>query len=217
MNLMFWFVVLILFSIITSAYSMHHGNTLKNRFEGQKTIHDSVHEYLPNFERFYHLYDYLLIIFVVPLIFTKQKYNKLKFLIRLMSVLVPAMFIYCALTSITITGPTTCMDRDFGGPLRQAIFGHGSLLLISGHCLFVFALVLTMRQFGIIQNMKLWLTLSGAFALFASMSRNHYSIDPIVSFFVVITLFDFVNNKSAGLDCLLSTNTIRQTVGQRRR
>lgn len=197
MNLLFWFIILILFSIVTSAYSMRHGDDLKCRFEGQKTIHDAVHEYLPNLEKFYHLYDYLLIIFVLPLIFTKQKYNKLKFLTQLLKVVVPAMFIYCAMTSITITGPTTHNDRDFGGPLRQAIFGHGSLLLISGHCCVVFALVLTMKQFGLIKSTALWGGLSVAFALFASMSRNHYSIDPIVSFFVISTIFDFVNSRSA--------------------
>lgn len=202
MNLIFWFIVLILFSIVTSAYSMCHGSDLKDRFAGQKTIYDTIHERLPDLTRFYYLYDYLLLIFFLPLVFTKQRYNTSRFLQRLMSVLIPVMFIYCLLTSITITGPTTSFHRDFGGPLRQAVFGHESLLLISGHCCFVFVLVLTMKQFGIIQNTKLWLGLSALFALFATMSRNHYSIDPIVSFFVVAAVFDAVNNKSATLTVL---------------
>lgn len=202
MNLIFWFVVLILFSIMTSAYSLHHGKSLKKRFEGQKTIYDTIHERLPNLERFYKLYDIFLLIFFIPLIFTKQKYNASKFWTQFAKVMIPVLAIYCLMTSITITGPTTCEERDFGGPLKQAIFGHESLLLISGHCCFVFVLVLTMKQFGIINNTRLWVALSGLFALFATTSRNHYSIDPIVSFFVVSAIFDFVNNRSATIQVL---------------
>lgn len=202
MDLIFWFIILILFSVVTSAYSMHHGKHLRERFKGEKTIYDSVHERLPDLTRFYYIYDYLLIIFMLPLIFTSRKYNKMRFVAQILKVIIPVMFIYCIMTSITITGPTTTHDRDFGGPLRQAIFGHESLLLISGHSCFVFTLVLTMKQFGLIDNMFLWGGLSACFALFASMSRNHYSIDPIVSLFVVATIFDFVNNRSAVLSVL---------------
>lgn len=204
MDLIFWFIVLILFSVVTSAYSMHHGKHLRERFKGEKTIYDSVHEKLPDMTRYYYIYDYLLLIFVLPLIFTRRKYNKMRFLSHMLMVLIPVMFVYCIMTSITITGPTTNHDRDFGGPLRQAVFGHESLLLISGHCCFVFTLVLTLKQFGLIDNMVLWGALSASFALFASMSRNHYSIDPIVSFFVVFTIFDIVNNRSAVLSVFRS-------------
>lgn len=202
MNLLFWFIILIIFSVVTSAYSLRHGSSLKHQFEGKKTIYDTVHENLPDLTKYYKFYDALLLVFILPLVFTTQKYDILKFTKQLCSVLFCVLALYCIMTSLTITGPTTNHDRDFGSPLWQAFFGHESLLLISGHCCFVLTLILTMKQFGIISSSALWLFLAASFALFATMSRNHYTIDPIVSFFVVWTVFDIVNGESAALSVL---------------
>lgn len=203
-SLVVWFLLLLCFSIITSSYSITHGTILKDKFQGFRTVHDVVHEHLPNLESMYRFYDWLLLIFVFPLFLNWGKYNKWDFFRSAMRLLIPILFIYCFVTSLTITGPTTDHTRDFGGPLRQAIFGHGSLLLISGHCCVVFALILLMKQYKIIDSMAIWGSLAGLFALFSSMSRSHYTIDPIFSAFVVTTVYDLLQNESAVLRLLRS-------------
>lgn len=203
-SLAVWFLLLLIFSTITSSYSRTHGGNLKERLNGSPTVHDIVHEHLPNLEHLYGLYDSLLLIFIAPLILQWNKYSKKDFFISALQLLIPILFIYCFATTPTIIGPTTNRLRNFGGPIRQAIFGHESLLLISGHCCFVFGLILLMKQYKIIENMTIWGILATLFALFASMSRNHYTIDPIFSAFVVACVYDFVQNQSATLTLLRS-------------
>ena len=203
-SLILWFIILLLFSMVTSSYSITHGTILKDKFQGFRTVHDVVHEHLPNLESIYSLYDWLLLIFIFPLLLNWSKYDKRAFFTSAMRLMIPILFIYCLVTSLTITGPTTDHSRDFGGPLRQAVFGHGSLLLISGHCCFVFALILLMKQYKIISNMTIWGSLAALFALFASMSRSHYTIDPIFSAFVVTCVYDVLENESATLRLVMS-------------
>ena len=204
MSLLIWCIVLLIFSTLTSSYALKHGTVLRDKFQGFRTVHDVVHTHLPNLESMYALYDYLLIIFFLPLLLNWSKYDKKAFFISAAKLLLPVLYIYCLVTFSTITGPTTDYTRDFGGPIRQAIFGHGSLLLISGHCCVAFSMILLMRQYKLIDNMAIWGSLAALFALFASMSRSHYTIDTIFSAFVVATVYDMVQNESATLRVLTS-------------
>lgn len=203
MNLFILICILVVLTVLSTAYLHEEGNALAVRTNNEICVYDFVHQYLPNLSHSYRLYDWFLLVFLSPLLIFYGTYDFCDFVYSLMWLLVP-LFIFRCFTTVASIPTRTCndIDRDFGGFFRRHIFGSSSDLNFSGHLAFAFSLVLLMLSFGIIENKVLWLSLLGGYGLFSSMSRSHYSIDILVAFAVVPTFFDWTVCKSASKDLL---------------
>lgn len=204
MNLFILFIILCVGTVLSTAYLHEQGSALATRTRGEICVYDAVHQYLPDLSHSYRMYDWMLLVFIFPLIYNIGTYHMGDFIYALLWLLIP-IFIFRCITTVASIPTTTCgdkIDRDFGNWLKQYILGHSSDLNFSGHLAVAFALVLLMLTFGIIKSKIIWFSLLGSYGLFSSMSRSHYSIDILVAGAVVPLFFDWTFCKSASKDIL---------------
>lgn len=200
MNLFILIAILVCFTFISTAYLHEQGPQLSIRTNNEICVYDFIHQYLLDLSEYYHMYNVLLFVFVTPLIWNIGSYNPAKFFYDLLWLLVPIFIFRCVTICLSIPTRTTNVDRDWGHWLKQYIFGNDFDLNSSGHISVAFGLVLLMLQYRIIENKALWFGLVGAYGLFSSASKNHYSIDVAMAFPVVIAFYDFSFCKSAVKD-----------------
>jgi len=195
-------LLLVVATIVSTAYLTEKGEALAVRTNYQKCHYDIVHENLPDLSDYHWLYDLLLGAFVAPYIFYYGTYDA-GAVGSVWVWLVVCVFIFRCLTiSVTIPTQTTHVKRDFGNWLKRHLTGTAHDLCFSGHVSFAFSLVLVGLHFGIISNRVLWFGLLACLGLFSAMSRSHFSIDIVMAVPIVMTFFDWTMCQSASKDTI---------------
>jgi hypothetical protein len=203
MKLLYLIVILVICTFFQTAYLHEKGEDLAIRTNNQKCHYDIVHENLPDLSKYYYLYDYMILIFLAPLVFYYGSYDLFGFVISLAWLVVPIFIFRCFTTVSTVpTRTTNDIVRDFGSWIKRHICGSENDLLLSGHICFALSVILVMLEFGITSNRTLWLTLLGAYGLFSSTSRSHFTVDILLAVPVTLAFYDFTKCKSASKDLL---------------
>lgn len=201
MNLYILIVVLIIGTVISTAYLHEQGEALSQRTNNQICVYDFCHQFLPDLSDYYDIYNGLLLVFIAPLIWYLGTYDLSDFICSLVWLLVPIFIFRCITTCASVPTATTGeYTRDFGSVFKRYIFGSNHDCLVSGHLCFALSVVLLMFQYNIVSNRVLWLGLVAAFGLFSATSKNHYTIDVIMAVPTVFAFFDFTFCKSAVKD-----------------
>lgn len=197
MKLIVLIILLVIFTVITTAYLTEKGAKLTKRLNRTKAVHDIVHEYLPDMTQYYQLYDYLILLFIAPLIVQYGNYHLGPFLYSFLWLIVPIFMFRCITIIASVPTQTTyAIERDFGNSFKQHITGSCYDLTFSGHVALATVLVLLMLRFRVISNRPLWLGALLGYGLFSSMSRSHYTIDVIVAYIVPLLFLDWSTNRS---------------------
>lgn len=203
MKLLLLIIILIIGTVLSTAYLHEQGEALAVRTKGIKAVHDIVHEYCPDLSHRYRAYDWLLLIFVAPLVINLGKYDLPAFIYSFAWVIVPIMIFRCITVCSSIpTRTTNEIERDFGSWLKQHFTGASSDLCFSGHCSVALALILVMLRFKIIEKKVAWLSLFAAYGFFSTASRNHFTIDVLMCVPATLLFFDWTQCKSASKDLL---------------
>jgi len=201
MNLFVLFVILILGTVISTAYLHEQGEKLASKTSNEICVFDFVHNYLPDLSQYYHLYNAFLLVFIAPLVVYHGTFDVLAFMYSLLWLLVPLFIFRCITTCASVPCATTGeYTRDWGSLIKRYIFGGNHDCMPSGHLMFSLSLVLLMLQYEIITNKVLWLGLVGAYGAFSTMSKNHWTIDIIMAVPTVIAFYDFTFCRSAVKD-----------------
>lgn len=195
-------LLLIVATIVSTAYLSEKGEALAIKTNYQKCHYDFIHEALPDLSDYHWLYDFFLAIFATPYIYYYGSYDG-KAVVSVFFWLIVCLLLFRSLTiSVTIPTQTTHMKRDFGNWLKRHLTGSAHDLCFSGHVSVAFSLVLVGLYFGIISNRVLWLGLVAALGLFSSMSRAHFTIDIVIAIPMVMTFFDWTVCNSASKDTI---------------
>ncbi len=201
MNLFFLIIVLIVLTVVSTAYLHEQGELLASKTSNEICVFDFVHNYLPDLSAYYDFYNIFLLIFISPLIWYIGTYDFIDFMYSLLWLLVPLFIFRCFTTCVSVPCATTGeYIRDWGSWLKRYMFGSNHDCMPSGHTIVSLSLVLLMLQYGIVTNKVLWLGLVGAFGAFSAMSKNHWTIDVVMAVPTVFAFYDFIFCHSAVKD-----------------
>ena len=182
-------IIIILLIIFIFSYLTHHyGKTFyDNRIKNgklQPKIFDISHKYLPNYSSNLLLISLMDIIILLPLLFGK------KFITEYLNYYLVILLIRFFTTFVTILPKTkNCDDSNF--TILNFLRGHCYDKVFSGHFASSFLFIILLYHLNIYRN----LYISTLFLLFHAFlilsTRSHYTIDLIVSIFVVLTVFNY--------------------------
>lgn len=153
------------------------------------SLFDIIHQSLPNITELYWVGDVLLTILVVFAVYIISNSNIDIYLVVLMFLVM--FLIKCITTTVTILPDPSgiCTNKYGGNKTLKAIFGTCNELMFSGHTGVAFLLLFILQKHV---NWFLFVILSLYVAILCYITvvtRNHYSIDVIVSFFVSYFVF----------------------------
>lgn len=180
-----YFIILVLSYITHIKGKEFYNNRVKNGKTTQK-VYDISHKYLPNLSH-NNLAWAIMHIFatITPFIFGTE-------VITDMAIFMPVIFIIRGICSNVTILPKdkTCDDSKFG--FNNLFLGHCYDKIFSGHFATTIMLSLILFTRNILGIIPLFLfNLINAFLILAT--RSHYTIDLIVSIFVVVTLYSIKN------------------------
>jgi membrane-associated phospholipid phosphatase len=155
-------------------------------------LHDTVQELLPNLSKYYWVGDIMIValmVFIGTYMFIKGHYITL---VRMICAIFVAFVIKLLLNTVTILPDPSGMCKEKEGSIRKHVFGRCNELMPSGHMIAAFTIL--MFSFGILPK-QIWnavLIYTGFLWFITIAARNHYTIDTLVSLFVIAALVPIV-------------------------
>lgn len=161
-----------------------------NNTNERKPLKDIIFDNSYHFENSNFISDFLLLIFILPY-FNKNGIIAFKYFIKFFSIVVCIRIITSTITDIPSSDPN-CQNNIKELSLKNYIFGHCFDKIFSGHTALTLSLILTLQKFNLLgKNKILFLYLFQILYVyfFLICTRDHYSVDVILSYIIVIPLF----------------------------
>ena len=160
-----------------------------DRINNNKTnpkVFDIMHKYLPYFKHSEWITNMMLVLTLIPLIYTNDRNIYFDFV----ALLIIVNIIRDITINLTILPKNKeCNPKDIG-LIYSTIAGACYDKIFSGHFAFVLLLSLLYNSYSIISNVPvliIWNIINGILIL---MTRSHYTIDILVSFLVCTLVFN---------------------------
>lgn len=102
---------------------------------------------------------------------------------------IPVIFLVRAITTYVTILPKDSKCDDSSYSLVEIIRGHCYDKIFSGHFVFTFLILLIVYNKGFIKNPLILVSIGLLHAFFILATRSHYTIDLIVTIFVVTTIY----------------------------
>lgn len=202
------YLIIIIVIIIAFSYFIFHKNLndfaqnsgeeyyskrIKNKKNNPK-VYDIMHKYLPNLNKYEMVNNVMLLLTLIPLIYTND--------ISLYFDFVLLILVINIIRDVTIN--LTILPKDKDCLLEKYSEVYSSLAgacydkIFSGHFAFVFLLTILFYHNSIITNIPLLVGWNLLNSFFIISTRLHYTIDILMSFFV--TFFIYSQYKNLGLN-----------------
>jgi len=154
-------------------------------------LFDLIHHYVPNLNNYNNYLNIVLLVFIVPFMFQKNRHNLYCF-INLFSFVVILRSVAVLLTDL----PSSDNDCDISDQsLSSYVFGHCHDKIFSGHIAFTLLATLIIIDNNMVGKYRnLYIILQILYSLFIVISRNHYSIDVLLSYYIVMPLYYCISN-----------------------
>lgn len=144
-------------------------------------LQDFFHDILPDWSTCVHWRDYILPIFFLPLLFIDNRSNIIYHLIQGFMYIITLKAITIFFTFIPPSNPKCAEKKQVNHCFHQIFSGHNSLIVLI--CvLYMFQTKSALCKLGLIMVMIMY-------SLFILMTRAHYTVDIIVSYIIVLLLF----------------------------
>jgi len=164
----------------------------ENRSFNSNPLPDIGHYILPNLKKYYYVGDILvyLISFITLIYCVLVNSNGITCIIDIITI-----FIICIIIKLIMTTVTILPDSSNECEIKSThCLGYCNDLLPSGHMMFVFITYMALYpKLPSIMHI-LYISLIFLVWLITISSRNHYTIDTLVSFFVSYTVISMYNN-----------------------
>lgn len=187
-----YFILPVICHIIFVKIKISHlitSNTYKRR-----PLYDIIINNCIDLYKYNKLTELLLIPFLLPFVLSRNGYSKISYLLKIGSVFLAIRMI----TNIVTDIPSSTTNCDLTKiSIWESIFkGYCNDKIFSGHIGFAILLLLVSYKFNLISNNSLYYYI--IYLLFYSFytiaSKNHYTIDVILSYLIVIPIFILIQN-----------------------
>lgn len=172
---------------IVIVYSLFHylsqtvvDSTGKQHYEieNKDTLYD-LSQFLPNFSDYSEISHIFTASTGLPLLATMN----IKIITEFIGLFITVSFVRDILMN------TTILPKIEGVPDNHSLFGGAYDKMFSNHTSFVFLLTLIYYKHGIITNISVLVLTNVVNVVLILLTRSHYTMDTLVSFFVVLTVF----------------------------
>lgn len=186
-------IIVIIYITFKPYFKKYIKDVVKHTSLNNKPLPDIGHILFPDLSEYHYVGDiFVLIIFLITIIYFIL-YEKLNthYIMNICNILM-----YCIVIKMLLTAITILPDPSGICEIKSKYnIGHCNDLLPSGHMLFVFVIYFVlyprlsnvMNGLYILQILLLW--------FITIASRNHYTIDTIVSFFIAYTVVSLLRKE----------------------
>lgn len=181
------FLIIIAFILHIYATYTVHARIKHNGGRFRKPLNDVIHNNTPNFSSHAYVIDPITLIFIIPLI-TKCNINIIKHFLNILAIIIILRSIALLTTDIP-RSDITCNPYSIG--IYNIFFGHCYDKIFSGHTAFTLLCVLVSYKYKLTNTSILILLsfLQIIHALSLIVTRGHYTIDVLLSYYIVIPLY----------------------------
>lgn len=193
-------MILLIIAILIHIYATYttYERVKLNGTRYRRPLYDLIHDNTPNLSKYSRLVDVLLVIFILPYILNYNLHYVTHF-INVFSIIIILRSFALLMTDIP-TSDVSCDPRKIS--IYNLFFGHCSDKIFSGHTSFTLLAVLVAYNFNLLNNVQLLLLaiVQVLYALLIIMTRCHYSVDVLLSYYIVIPLYYCILHLSDILD-----------------
>ena len=197
-------ILYIIFHVLLNINVQKNGNQFYlNREKNNKTrskVFDILHKYIPENENLEWVTHIILCIMILPL-FIK---NDSQLYFDLVILLILINLIRDITINLTILPKNKTCKIEHPTNIPQHIVGSCYDKIFSGHFAFVFILSLLYYSNSLITSIPLLVCINLINSYFLLLSRSHYTIDIVVSFFVVYLVYTHYSKTNHSIDHVLN-------------
>ena len=184
-------IIIIFFILLLNFLFIQNLNAVGNYYYKKPIqLYDIGFKYLPNLHKYAFIADIIIILsflsFFIPGLF-----------IQFIYLIIPIWFIRFVTASVTVLPKTN--ECNIRSKLYSTFFGGCYDKIFSGHFAVVFSITLLLLEKSYISMMTTAI-INIVNGLFIIAVRNHYTIDVIVSFFVTLCIYQFVNTHKTWIE-----------------
>ena len=164
----------------------------------EQPLHDIGHIYLPNISKHYLLGDAMIVILVTAFIMALALTRNAKAMQHFAIAIALLIAIKSVMSIFTVLPDPSgfCNEKHNGSPYLKVIFGDCNALMFSGHCAIAFLVAFYIHDLYKISALT---ALTFAYVLTLCLvtvaTRNHYTIDVAVAFFVAYTIYHIITKR----------------------
>jgi hypothetical protein len=181
-------MLVIIFAIIFHMYAnfITHDRILNNNIS-QLPLYDIIHNHTYDLGKYKYIPDYIAIIFFLPLLMS-DNYNTIKYFLNIAAVI--SILRSCTILVTDLPKSDINCNNDKLSSYNM-VFGHCYDKIFSGHVAYTLLALLVARSYNILDNDQtiIFMLLHIIYSLFIIISRCHYTVDVLLSYFITIPLF----------------------------
>ena len=187
-------MIILIIAILIHIYTtfLTHKRVKHNGTIHRRPLYDIIHTHTPNLNKYSIYLDLLIFIFVVPFITNYNSKAIINF-INIFSIIIILRSFAILMTDIP-SSDKECDPNNIS--IYNIIFGHCSDKIFSNHTAFTLLALLVIYEFNLL-NMGQLLML-GLFqilyALLIIITRAHYSVDVLLSYYIVVPLYYLIKH-----------------------
>ncbi len=182
-------MILLIIALLIHLYITYltHKRVKENGTVKRRPLNDLIHTHTPNLNKYSILMDVLLFIFVVPFLIN-FKIAAIKQFINIFSIIIILRSFAILITDIP-SSDKECDPHNI--TIYNLIFGHCSDKIFSNHTAFTILAILVIYNFNILNNNHTLILgiFQILYALGIILTRCHYSVDVLLSYYIVIPLY----------------------------
>jgi len=154
----------------------------------KEPLYDIIHSLEFNLNDYKNIIDIVGLLFIIPLVFNNSKKKTLIYFINIFSI-IAILRSFALLATDVPKSDTTCDMKEIS--FSVLFNGHCNDKIFSNHTSFTLLAVLIAYKFDIISQSSfiLLLILQIIYAGCIVLARNHYSVDVLLSYYIVLPLY----------------------------
>lgn len=182
-------MLLIIFALIIHIYVNYVTNKriIHNKNLYRKPLYDIIHNNLSDISHFKYYTDVLAFVFFVPLIMSKNM-DALKCFCKIAAIIIIIRSFALISTDIP-RSDIKCNQYELNS--YNLLFGHCYDKMFSGHVSLTLLAIFVANSHNIINYKQtiVYIFAQILYGLFIIMTKNHYTVDVIISYFITMPLF----------------------------